>query len=179
MKILTLLLTSALSLLMLSSCEQITGKKSNPAQAAQQVPDPIPVPAPPPPLPHPEPPPVLETPTPPEISFAFNEWIYDGTNAVNLELNLSKVSAVPVTVDVLLIDGTAIYLTDYVGFTGSSANDLKITVTFEPQQTHIDIPAIAIAENANCNVEFTAKLVKKTIESTVLKDSSSIKMPCL
>lgn len=175
--------TQSLSLILaigfLTSCEQLTGSKDNPARAIQQVPDPIPVPPPPPPLPHPEPPPPILN-TLPDISFAIDEYSYDGSGHIALELILSKGSDVPVAVDILLIDGTAIYPEDFVGFDGSSANDLKITVDIPPNTTQFTVPALLIPDTGNCDVEFTASLNKATVQqATVTKETTTIKMPCL
>lgn len=161
-----------------SSCDKLTGK-SNDDRSAQTVPDPIPVPPPPPPLPHPEPPPPIAE-TLPEVSFAFAEWVYEGANQVHLELNLSKASTETVSVDILLIDGTALYPDDYIGFSGSSANDLKIIVQIPPGTTRFDVPALLIPDGASCDIEFTAMLNKDTVEkAVVVKENTLIKMPCM
>lgn len=166
-----------LALGLFTACEQLTGSTDNKAQDIQQVPDPIPVPPPPPPLPHPEPPPPI-VPTLPEVTFSLDEWRYDGTGRVALELRLSKASDVPVSVDILLIDGTAVYPEDYIGFDGSSANDLKITVEIPENTTQFTLPPLLIPAG-NCDVDFTATLNKTTAQqATIGKETTTIKIPC-
>ena len=177
LKIQSLFLILAIGLL--SSCEKLTGSKDDPARAIQRLPDPIPVPQPPPPLPHPEPPPPILN-ILPDISFAMDEYSYDGSGQVALQLNLSKGSDVPLSVDILLVDGTAIYPEDFIGFDGSSANDLKITVDIPPNTTQFSVPALLIPKTGNCDVKFTASLKKATVQqATVTKETTTIKMPCL
>lgn len=176
MKILSSILILALYLF--SGCQQQTGTDDK-VSAIQQVPDPIPVPRPPAPLPHPEPPPPIVK-TLPEVSFAFDEWRYDGTGQVLLQLNLTKPSEVPVSVDIILNDGTAFYPKDYIGFDGSSANDLKITVDIPANTTNFQVPALIIPDGGNCDVVFSARLNKDTAQyAIVAKELTTIQIPCM
>lgn len=171
------ILSFILAIGFLSACEQLTGSK-NDSGGIQQVPDPIPVPPPPPPLPHPAPPPPILN-SLPDVSFSMDEWYYDGSGQVALEISLSKASAVPVSVDVVLIEGTALYPEDYIGFEGSSANDLKITVDIPENTIKFTIPPLLILDSGNCDVEFTATLNKDTVQqATITKDKTKIKLPC-
>src|SRR3989338_2670284 len=99
--------------LTLSSCKESISKKNTTANPAfppnqqgvppiQPGPDPQPAPT---PTPDPVPVPV----TLPVLSFGYDQYVYDGENEIHIELILSQPSEVPVTVDVALIDGTAIY----------------------------------------------------------------------
>lgn len=172
------LLTLILAIGLFTACEQLTGTKNDPARAIQQVPDPIPVPPPPPPLPHPTPPPIVTKPT---VSFEFDEFSHTGdTNQLILNLSLSQPSELPVSVDIILADGTAIYPRDYIGFAGSSANDLKITVDIPPNTTSFKAPPLLFPAEGNCDVEFTARLNKNTVENAdIAKETSTIKIPCM
>lgn len=173
------LLTVILAIGFFTACEQLTGTNDDPARAIQQVPDPIPVPPPPPPLPHPtSPPPIVVT--KPTLSFGFDEFSYSpNTNQLILELNLSQPSELTVSVDIVLADGTALYPDDYIGFDGSSANDLKITVDIPPNTTRFQVPPLLLPTGGKCDVEFTARLIKGTAETAeIVKETSTIKIPC-
>ena len=174
------LLTLILALVFFTACEQLTGKKDDPARAIQRIPDPIPVPQPPPPLPHPAPPPPIVV-TKPTLSFGFDEFSHTGaTNQLILELYLSQPSELTISVDIILADGTALYPKDYIGFDGSSANDLRITVEIPPNTTSIQVPPLLFPTEGNCNVEFTARLNKDTVQNAdLVKETSTIKVPCM
>lgn len=114
----------------------------------------------------------------PVLSFVYNEYVYDGTNEVHLELELSHPSDVPVVVDVALANGTAIYRRDFGGFKWCE-NDVIQTVTFEPQQTHVDLKPIRIFNRAECDSEFAAMLVPESIQNAAIdKPSVRIVLPC-
>lgn len=166
--------------LVLGSCQQSSSKKNTPANSpnppnaqgqppVQPGPDPQPAPT---PTPDPAPVPI----TLPVLSFGYDEYVYDGENEVHIELILSQPSEAPVTVDVALVDGTAIYHRDYSGFM-AGGNDLKLSVVFAPKQTRIDLPHIFIQNNALCNTEFTAQLVGAQ-HAVVNKDTTRIFLGC-
>ena len=168
------LLTLILAICFFTACEQLTGSKNDPARAIQKIP------APPPPLPHPEPPPPIVV-TKPTVSFGFDEFSHTGgTNQLILELNLSQPSELPVTVDIILADGTALYPEDYIGFDGSSANDIKITVEIPPNTVSFQAPPLLFPAEGNCDVEFTARLNKDTVQNAdIVNEASTIKAPCM
>lgn len=160
--------------LILCSCQ----KKNSDIQATdaprdqqqQDAPPPGPAPTPPPAEPAP-PAPVL-----PGMAFGFDEYTYDGTHNIFVELTLSAPSEVPVTVDVELVDGTALFDRDYSGFVGGG-NSQKRTVVFAPKQTKIDLPAIFIKNEAVCGSVFTA-LLTGAQHAKITKDSAQIFLNC-
>lgn len=168
--------------LVLGSCQQSSSKKSTPATSPtppnqqgvppiQPGPDPQPQPQ-PAPTPDPAPVPIAL----PVLSFGYDQYVYDGENEIHIELLLSQPSEVPVTVDVALLDGTAIYHRDYSGFM-AGGNDLKLSVVFAPNQTRIDLPHIYIQNQAKCNSVFTAQLTGAQ-HAVVNKDTTQIFLGC-
>lgn len=163
------------ALLFLGSCQkssdvQATSIPNEPLQAAP--PDPAPE-QPVPPAPEPVVPPVAALPT---LAFGFDEYSHEGDREINIELVLSKASEVPVTVDVELVDGTAVYFQDYSGFL-SGGDPQKQTVIIPPNQTTIDLPLIWIEENATCGTSFTARL-SGVQQAVISGDSTQVVINC-
>ena len=163
----------------LSSCDNDSSKKSTTfAPAPPKQPTQIQNPPPTPTQPVQPTPPVATTNPLPILSFIYNEYVYDGTNEVHLELALSHPSDVPVVVDVALANGTALYQRDFGGFKWCE-NNIVQTVTFAPQQTHVDLKPIKIFDRAECNSEFAAMLVPESVQGAAIdKASVPIVLPC-
>lgn len=137
--------------------------------------------APPDPVPEPPAPSAPETVVPPvavlpTLSFGFDEYVHEGNQEVNMELILTKASDVPVTVDVELINGTAVYFQDYSGFL-SGGDPLKQTVVIPPNQTRLDLPLIWIEDSATCGTSFTAHLTGFQ-QAVVSGDSTRVVINC-
>ena len=168
--------------LILGSCQKkgsdikATEVPINQGQGAPVPPGPDPAIPPAPPAPEP---PAPAPPVPsalPVLSFGYGEYVYDGENEIHVELVLSQPSTVPVTVDVELVDGTALYARDYAGFL-SGGSDRKQSVILAPQQTRIDIPFIYIKNNSGCGTEFSAHLT--SVQQAVISgDSTRIVLNC-
>lgn len=159
-------------LLTMSSCDQSSDSNKNqtPTPPTSQS-------APPPAQPQSEPPPVVAT--LPEVSFTSDTYVMNERYVVQLELKLSKASAVPVTVDVALVDGSASFGEDHWGFNNAEHSVLQ-TVVFAPEQTLVQLPMIKIPRHGNCNVEFSAQLVKTSVQQAEIKtDTAKISIPCL
>ena len=131
-----------------------------PAQSAPPAPEPVVPPA----------------PALPALGFGFGEYVHEGNHEINIELVLSKASEVPVTVDVELVDGTAVYFQDYSGFL-SGGDPQKQTIIIPPNQTTIDLPLIWIEENATCGTSFTAHLLGAQ-QAVVSGDSTQVVIKC-
>lgn len=167
------------ALCILSSCQKssrsdvkATEIPTDQLQGAPPAPVPEP-PAPAPPTPEPVVPPAAVLPT---LSFGFDEYVHKGDQEINMELVLSKASDVPVTVEVKLVDGTAVYFQDYSGFL-SGGDAQKQTVVIPPNQTRMDLPLIWIQENAACGTTFTAHL-SGVQQAVVSGDSTRVVINC-
>lgn len=156
------------TLALLSACDNSSSKSNTvapttpPTQQGQ----------PPTPTPTPVPAPVV---TLPVVSFGYNEYVYDGSHKIYLELKLDKASDVPVVVDVELIPGTALFNRDYTGFVGS-ADRTKQSVVFAPQQILVDLPAIWIPNDAACSSELTAQMVSGSVQKATIATASSTRI---
>lgn len=112
----------------------------------------------------------------PILSFGYDEYVYDGENEIHMELLLSQASSVPVTVDIALVDGTALYARDYAGFM-TGGNDRMQSVIFAPQQTRIDLPFVYIKNSSACGSRFTAQL-NGVQQAVINKSSTQIFLRC-
>ncbi len=163
------------ALCILSSCQKNSDVKATaiPTDQLQGAP-PAPVPEQAaPPVPEPVVPPAAVLPT---LSFGFDEYVHSGDQEINMELVLSKASDVPVTVDVELVDGTAIYLRDYSGFL-SGGDPKKQIVVIPPNQTKMNLPLIWIEQSATCGTTFTARL-SGAQQAIVSGDSTKVVINC-
>ncbi len=160
--------------LTLASCQNSSDKKSDPASNQQQGTQAAPPQGQPPAGQPPAQPPVAST--LPILSFGYDEYVYDGENEIHIELLLSKPSDVPVTVDIALADGTAIYSRDYAGFM-SGGNDRIQSVIFAPQQTRLDLPMIYIKNRSDCGSRFSAELSNEK-QALITKASTQIILRC-
>lgn len=161
----------------LCSCDNSSSKKNTTFAPTPPTPTQNPPPTPPTQPTQPEAPVAATNPLP-VLNFVYNEYVYDGSNEVHLELALSHPSDAPVVVDVALANGTAIYQRDFGGFKWCE-NNIVQTVTFAPLQTHIDLKPIKIFDRAECDSEFAAMLVPESVQNAVI-DTSSVRivLPC-
>lgn len=138
--------------LVLSACQKDVSAESvtaNPPTNQQQGDV-----TPPPPNPPPEPPPTSQYPL---AELEYNEYIWTNHNDdIHIHVILNAPSTEVITMDVSLLDSTALFARDYAGF--DSASVRTQTIVFPPGERIYHLPSVLISGAPTCGSKFLVKL---------------------
>lgn len=165
--------------LILGSCQ----KKNSDIQATeapkdqQQQGDPTPPPTPPPPLPPtppPEPPPTSQYPI---AELEYSEYIWTNPNDdLHIHVILNAPSTDVITMDVSLVDATALFGRDYTGFASGSAQTQ--TIVFPPGERIYHLPSVLVSDSPTCRSKFLVKLSTSTGANVRLGPDAEVFLNC-
>lgn len=126
------------------------------------------------------PPPIAQPTKPlPVIGFSRSQVTFNRKLEVQLELQLSKTSDVPVVVDVHLVNGTALHYRDFSGFKTRSS-ETNQTIIFAPGTTRMQLPVIGGRHSQYCDdTFFYVKMDKASVQkATINNDETVIRLRC-
>lgn len=135
--------------------------------------NPVTPPAPPPPIP-PVPPPTTQYPT---AEFEFNQYLWTSPSIdLHGHIMLSKASTEAIALNINLIDGTATYPRDYLGF--YCENSRSYTIVFAPGERLVHLPSIDVADAPVCGGKFFMTMSAGADTKVVLGSQAEILLDC-
>lgn len=114
----------------------------------------------------------------PVLSFSNYSTTLNRKLEAQLELQLSHASDVPVVVEVVLVNGTAIHYRDYSGFKARSG-ETQQTIIFTPGTSRIRLPIIGGRHTEYCDSIFYVKINKSSLQKATVTDNiAQVLIPC-
>ena len=114
----------------------------------------------------------------PVVSFVQSEVEMDSKLEARLDLQLSEVSSLPVTVVVDLVDATARHYRDFAGFKTRSSETSQ-TIVIAPGTTRMPLPVIGGRRTRFCDSYFNAVINSARLQNAkVVSNSAKINLPC-
>lgn len=158
------------SFLILNACSQSSDKKMT------EIPSPAPIPA-PIPASNPPAPPITPDSQYPTAGFEFNEYIWTSPNIdLHGHVILSRAFNEAIALDVSLVDLTAQYPRDYLGFYG--LNSRSYTIVFAPGERLMHLNSIDVSNSPVCGGKFLMKLSAGPAAKVILGSPAEILLNC-